>query len=179
MQSHFVSLFLQYARLDRKRTLEGLSTDEAARLAELEATISRALLPHVPRGAERRNSIRVPAELACRWAPVACEEEVRITTISRTGAFIRTARPAPIGATIAITIELPDGGRIEIPACVANQTLSADRERRGMGVRFGRLDPAAMATIDDLYERSIIRAFGGPDVHLEPARPASEELTSG
>src|SRR5690606_25120791 len=102
MQSHFVSLFLQYARLDRKRTLEGLSTDEAARLAELEATISRALLPHVPRGAERRNSIRVPAELACRWAPVACEEEARITTISRTGAFIRTARPAPHRAAIAI-----------------------------------------------------------------------------
>src|SRR5690606_24042068 len=67
MQPQLVSLFLQYARLDRKRTLEGLSTAEAARLAELEATLARALQPHVPRGAERRNSIRVPTELACRW----------------------------------------------------------------------------------------------------------------
>lgn len=173
MQPQLVSLFLQYARLDRKRTLEGLSTAEAARLAELEATLARALQPHVPRGAERRNSIRVPTELACRWAPLTREEEARITTISRTGAFIRTPRPAPIGETIAISIELPGGGRLEIPGCVANQILSADPDRRGMGVRFGRLDAAAMATIDELYERSIIRAFGGPDVTLEAERPTS------
>lgn len=162
MSRNLSSLFLQYARLERKRSMEGLSAPEAERLAELERTLSTALVPQVPRGAERRSSIRVPAELNCRWAPVARPEDGCITLLSRAGAFVRTASPAPVGADIALTIELPAGGRLEVPGSVANQILAPDPERRGMGVRFGRLAPEAMTALDALYEHSIVRQFGEP-----------------
>jgi hypothetical protein len=166
MPQNLSSLFLQYARLERKRSVEGLDAHEAARLAELERTVSSALLPRVPRGAERRTSIRVPAELTCRWAPVPRAEDGCITMLSRAGAFVRTASPAPVGEEISLAIELPAGGQIEVPGSVANQILAPDPERRGMGVRFGRLAPEARVALDALYELSIVRQYGPPE---EPA----------
>jgi hypothetical protein len=141
----------------------GLTASEAERLAELERTLSTALVPRVPRGAERRSSIRVPAEFACRWAPVPREEDGCITMLSRAGAFVRTAAPAPVGADISLTIELPAGGRLELPGSVANQILAPDPERRGMGIRFGPLAPEVMTELDALYELSIVRQYGHPD----------------
>lgn len=120
-------------------------------------------MPRVPRGAERRRSIRVPADLACRWAPVPRPEDGCITLLSRAGAFVRTASPAPVGADIALTIALPSGGRLELPGSVANQILAPDPERRGMGVRFGPLPPAALSALDELYEHVIVRQFGPPE----------------
>ena len=159
-QRKLASLLLRYARLDRKRSLEGLDAAEGASLAELHDLLSSALTPHVPRGAERRSSIRVPAELACRWAPERQPEEARITTLSRTGAFVRTPAPAPVGAEIALSISLPVGGLLDVPGSVANQLLAPDPERRGMGVRFGRLAPSAMRQLHALYEHSIVRRYG-------------------
>lgn len=167
MSPNLAAQLLQYARLERKRSLEGLSAAEAAELAALENALSTALAPHVPRGAERRRSIRVPADLSCRWAPVTRPEDGCITTISRAGAFVRTPAPAPVGTEIALTIALPAGGEVEVPGFVANQILGAVPERRGMGVRFGPLAPEAMAAIDALYEQSILRQFGSPE---EPPR---------
>ena len=173
MQRNIASLFLQYARLDRKRSLEGLDASETELLAKLKVYLSSTLLPQVPRGAERRDSIRVPAEFQCRWAPVVRAEEARITTLSRTGAFIRTPTPAPIGEEIAISIALPAGGRLEVPGSVANQILGPDPDRRGMGVRFGKLAADERATIDGLYEQSIVRHFGSPDEDEKPELPTS------
>lgn len=168
MQRNLASLLLQYARLDRKRSHEGLSAPETELLAKLNRYLSNALMPNVPPGAERRTSIRVPAELACRWAPVTRLEDGRITTLSRTGAFIRTTTPAPVGQEISITIELPAGGSLEVPGSVANQMLASDPERRGMGIRFGRMARAAMDSIDGLYEHSIVREYGTPDGSGKP-----------
>jgi len=174
MQRNLASLLLQYARLDRKRSLEGLSASEAELLAKLNRYLSNALTPNVPPGAERRSSIRVPAELSCRWAPVVRAEDGRIITLSRTGAFIRTPAPAPVGQEISIAIELPAGGSIEVPGSVANQILGADPERRGMGIRFGRMAREAMDRIDGLYEHSIVRQYGNPDETRKPDEPTSE-----
>lgn len=163
MAANLSSLLLKYARLERKRSGLGLTPAEAERLAALERTITAALMPRVPHGAERRRSIRVPAELSCRWAPVPRPEDGCVTTLSRAGAFVRTASPAPVGAEIALTIELPGGGRLELPGSVANQILAPDPERRGMGVRFGPLEPAALSALDELYEQVIVRQFGPPE----------------
>lgn len=163
MSRNLAAQLLQYARLERKRGLEGLSAAEAVELAELDQRLSGALAPHVPRGAERRRSIRVPADLSCRWAPVARPEDGCITTLSRAGAFVRTPAPAPVGAEIALTIALPTGGQVEIPGSVANQILGPTPERRGMGVRFGPLAAEAMAAVDALYEQSIVRQYGGAE----------------
>lgn len=164
MQRNLASLFLRYARLDRKRSVEGLDASEIEQLANLKRYLSSSLMPQVPRGAERRDSIRVPTELVCRWAPVPRAEEARITTISRTGAFVRTPTPAPIGAEISLSIALPAGGALEVPGCVANQILGPDPERRGMGIRFGPvLGPDALHEIHGLYEHAIVRQFGSPE----------------
>lgn len=174
MQRNLASLFLQYARLDRKRSVEGLSASETELLAKLSRYLTSTLTPQVPRGAERRNSIRVPTELACRWALRPRGEDAHITTISRTGAFVRTPTPAPIGEEISISIALPGGGRLEVPGCVANQLLASDPERRGMGIRFGKLAPEAMQEIHRLYEHSIVRQYGSPEETLKPDEPTSE-----
>jgi hypothetical protein len=174
MQRNLASLLLQYARLDRKRSHEGLSAPEAELLAKLNRYLSNALMPHVPPGAERRNSIRVPAELSCRWEPVVRAEDGRITTLSRTGAFIRTPAPAPVGQEISIAIELPAGGTLEVPGAVVTQRLGSDPERRGMGIRFGRMARAAMDSIDGLYEHSIVRQYGSPDATEKPDDATSE-----
>ncbi|MEB2311711.1 MAG: PilZ domain-containing protein [Polyangiaceae bacterium] len=175
MQRNLASLLLQYARLDRKRSHDGLNASEAELLAKLNRYLSNALMPNVPPGAERRTSIRVPAELPCRWAPVARREDGRITTLSRTGAFIRTSTPAPVGQEISIEIQLPAGGTLEVPGSVANQRLGADPERCGMGVRFGRMAREAMDRIDGLYEHSILREYGTPDGSGKPDDDATSE----
>jgi len=163
MRRDVATLFLQYARLDCKRSVEGLSAAEEETWEKLDRSLSSALNPHVPPGAERRRSIRVPAELGCRWQLVAREEDAQITTLSRAGAFVRTGAPAPVGERIAIRIALPEGGVLEVAGSVANHILAPDPERRGMGVRFDPLAPEAMKVLDDLYQRSIVRQFGPPD----------------
>lgn len=163
MQHNLTSLFLQYIRLDRKRSAEGLSAAEEELLERLNRFLSRTLNAQVPRGAERRRSIRVPAELGCRWAPVARPQDGTITSLSRVGAFIRTASPAPVGEEIAISIARPTGGALEVPGSVANQVLHPDPDKRGMGVRFGRLAPAERDEVDELYRLSIVRQFGKPE----------------
>jgi len=174
MQRNLASLFLQYARLDRKRSVEGLAASETELLAKLSRYLTSTLNPQVPRGAERRTSIRVPTELVCRWAPRPRSEEARITMISRTGAFVHTPAPAPIGEEISLSIALPGGGQIEVPGSVANQLLAPDPERRGMGIRFGKLEREAMQEIHGLYEHSIVRQYGSPDETLESDEPTSE-----
>jgi Tfp pilus assembly protein PilZ len=170
---NLASLLLQYARLDRKRGLEGLDAAETRLLMELDRELSAALTPHVPPGAERRSSIRVPADVACRWAPVARAEDGRITVLSRSGAFIRTSSPAPVGQEITISITLPSGGKVEVPGVVANQILGPDPERQGMGVRFTRMPREAMAAIDSLYELSIVRQYGTPEPPCDGETPTS------
>lgn len=163
MRRNVATLFLQYARLDRKRSVEGLSALEEANWANLDRYLSNALNPHVPPGAERRSSIRVPAEYGCRWQLVAREQEAQITTLSRTGAFVRTDAPAPIGERITLRIALPEGSVLEVLGTVANHILAPDPERRGMGVRFDAIAPEAMKVVDELYQRSIVREYGPPE----------------
>jgi hypothetical protein len=160
MARDLASLLLAHARLDRKRTAGGLDPSEGERLAELSRVLTTTLTPNVPPGAERRSSFRVPAEIGCQWAPLPAPEPARITMLSRSGAFVRTTAPAPVGADLALAIALPVGGVLQVPGSVANHLLGPDPERRGMGIRFGRLTRAARQEIDALYEQAIVRQYG-------------------
>jgi hypothetical protein len=178
MRRNIATLFLQYARLDRKRGVGGLSPLEEEIWRNLRLYLGKRLNPDVPKGADRRESLRVATEIGCRWVQSAPVQEAHLTSLSRSGAFLRTPAPAPVGEKISIRIALPEGGAIEVPAIVANQFLGGETHRRGMGVRFGPMSPETMKVLDALYERSIIDEFGKPDetdpplVDANPGEPA-------
>jgi len=163
MRRNIATLFLQYARLDRKRGADGLSPLEEEIWSNLRRYLGKRLNPDVPKAADRRASLRVATEIGCLWARSAPVHDAHVTNLSRSGAFVRTPVPAPVGEEISLRIALPEGGCIELPAVVANQFLGADSHRRGMGVRFGPMSPETTKLIDALYERSIIDEFGKPD----------------
>ena len=176
MRRNIATLFLQYARLDRKRSLEGLSPLEEGIWTNLRRYLGKRLNPDVPKGADRRTSLRVATEIGCSWTRTAPVHEAHVTSLSRSGAFVRTPQPAPIGEEISIRIDLPERGAIELPAVVANHVLGLDPHRRGMGVRFGRMSSEAMRVVDELYQRSIIDEFGKPDETDPPlVDPLSED----
>ncbi len=177
MRRNIATLFLQYARLDRKRSLEGLSPLEEEIWTNLSRYLGKRLNPDVPKGVDRRASLRVATEIGCSWVRSAPVLDAHVTNLSRSGAFVRTTEPAPIGEEIEIRIALPDGGVLELPAIVANQIHGVDPHRRGMGVRFGPMTSDTMRTIDELYQRSIIDEFGKPDETDPPlVDPVSGDL---
>lgn len=159
MHDDLTTAFLHYARLDRQRSRAGLSASEKELWTRLRQDLTTRLYPSVPAGAERRASLRVPSDIHCRWARTAPDHDALVTTLSRTGAFVRTAQPAPIGEAILLRIDRPDGGTIEIPATVANHFLGMDPLQRGMGVRFESVSDEAMRVLDALYQRSIISHY--------------------
>ncbi len=63
-----------------------------------------------------------------------------IENLSQGGAFIRTAKPYPVGATLALDFRLPNGSELQAQAVVAFANAN------GMGVRF-TLDTGSEATL--------------------------------
>ena len=168
MRRNVATLFLQYARLERKRSVEGLSPLEEEIWANLRRYLSKRLNPEAPKGDDRRASLRVATEISCTWAPVARAHDGSVVNLSRSGVFLRTEAPPPVGEEISIRFALPEGGVLEVAGIVANHAQGSDPARRGMGVRFGPMAPHAMKIIDDLYQRSIVRQFGKPDDEEAP-----------
>lgn len=73
----------------------------------------------------------------------ATEQELEadfIENLSQGGAFIRTAKPYPVGATLDLDFRLPNGSELKAQAVVAFANAN------GMGVRF-TLDPGSEATL--------------------------------
>lgn len=160
MQRNLSSLFLQYARLDRKRGVEGLSALEEQIWTNLSRYLAQRLSPHLPPGSDRRASIRVATDLPCTYGGLPQAREAAVTDLSRSGVFIRTDEPLPVGSELWLRIDDGRKGRIEVSAVVATNIDVPGK--RGMGVRFAPMGPDAMKAIDDLYQSSIVRRFGAP-----------------
>lgn len=160
MQRNIASLFLQYARLDRKRAVEGLTELEEQIWANLSRYLGQRLTPQLPPGTERRSSIRVATELACSYGALPRSRDAAVTDLSRSGAFIRTDEPLPVGSELWVRIDDERGLRVELSAVVATNLETAGK--RGMGVRFAPMGPDAMKAIDDLYQSAIVRRYGEP-----------------
>lgn len=163
-------LFLEYARLDRRRTREGLSVRQLQRWRSLK----RALEGHFSGGREepdRRESIRVDTRLHCSFASVDAFEKAPITSLSRGGVFIHTQTPLPIGSRLNLCISIGRmGANIEVPGVVVSNSVrdGSDAGRIGMGVRFSTSVPEIIDQIDDLYEREIERSCAGGDAKKPP-----------
>ncbi|MBL0277002.1 MAG: response regulator [Anaeromyxobacter sp.] len=85
-----------------------------------------------------------PAAAAARAViEYATEQELEadfIENLSQGGAFIRSSRPQPVGATLALDFRLPNGAELRAQAVVAFANAN------GMGVRF-TLDPESEAAL--------------------------------
>lgn len=158
MHRNISSLFLQYARLERKRTLEGLNDLEEQLWTNLNRYLTQRLSLNLPRGTDRRTSIRVATDLPCTFGVLPRSSHASIEDLSRSGVFLRTDRPLPVGTEIWLRIPI-ESGAIEASGVVATNRQGP---RCGMGVRFAPIAPDAMKAIDDLYQRSIVRRFGEP-----------------
>ena len=115
------------------------------------AHIVPLLAPHLfPDSFDRRLSPRVAVGI-----PVACRFDdtivaARIFDLGKGGLGIWTTNPLPPGTAVDVRFRLPTTQRdIE----VRSRVVWSDR-RRGMGLRFERVDSADQATIDDFVDRN-------------------------
>jgi len=160
-------LFLEYARLDRRRTSKGLSVKQLERWNDLRRRVEHQLNAEAPPpGAEQRGSIRVPTRLNCSFESIGTLQKAIITNLSRTGLFINTSSPLPIGSKLELRILIEETGReIQIPASVATNNLgpSFDVRSTGMGLRFQSEVPEITDQLADLYEQQIQEAYTDED----------------
>jgi uncharacterized protein (TIGR02266 family) len=104
---------------------------------------------------ERRLRTKIPVKLAESFdVDVASEHTflfAYITDISALGIFVATASPPPVGTSLRLRFEVPEGlrddeGLDEAFELVGEVVWVADDERapsRGMGLRFAELDDDA------------------------------------
>ncbi len=165
-------LFLEYARLDRRRTSRGLSVKQLERWSELKSRLEQELTPRGPRkGSERRESLRVTTRLNCTFESIGTLQKAIITNLSRTGVFINAPSPLPIGTQLELCILIEETGEeMQVPAKVVSNNVgpSFDVRRTGMGVRFTRDLPELTRQLDDLYEAQIKQAFDDGEGDEEP-----------
>ncbi len=172
-------LFLEYARLDRRRTGRGLSVKQLARSSELKRRLEAHLTPGTPPEAtERRSSLRVPTRLNCAFESIGTLQKAIITNFSRTGMFINTSSPLPIGTMLELRILIEQTGEeMEVSAKVVSNNVGQafDLKRSGMGVCFAREIPELNERLDDLYEQQIKEAYGDGEEEEPPGDPENLE----
>lgn len=147
-------LFREYVHLDRKRTGEGVSVAENARWAALRAQLDRRFSSGPPAGEERRDSVRVPIRLKIGVVGPEGSRDAVVTNVSRSGLFINTAFPEPVGTRIDLRLRVASTGELlEIPGRVVSNHVGRDLSKRklGMGVCFLSVPPAVRARLDALY----------------------------
>jgi hypothetical protein len=141
--------FREFAHLDRKRRGDGLSPRQLHRWEVLRARLDDAFGSRPPEGrTERRRSLRVPTRLRVICGAAAGPDGT-VVNLSRTGCFVRTGTPAPLGAELTLLLEPgPGAPALEVEA----QVVSGGPSERGMGLRFRTPPPDLRKRLDDLYE---------------------------
>lgn len=147
--------FREYAYLDRKRSEEaGITPREYQRWLLLRSRLERVFSQGPPtEESERRGSLRIPTRLAVEYDAEAGLAGT-VTNLSRTGCYISTELPAPVGTHLTLILELATTGeRLELSAEVVS-IIAARTGRasdRGMGLRFQDVPPEDQKRLDDLY----------------------------
>ncbi len=154
-------LFLQYTRLERKRTREGLNVTELERWSALKRRLNKRFSPGLQESqADKRESVRVPTNLHCSFESIGSFESASISNLSSGGVFISTVSPLPIGSKVELKIKISQtGAEIELPGVVVSNNAGPDlsTEKRGMGVRFSELTPEMLEQIHALYANTIAK----------------------
>jgi len=155
--------FREFAHLDGKRTGDGVTPHEYRRWLLLRHRLDKAFSSGPPEGqSERRNSLRVPTRLVVFYDALAGLEGV-LSNLSRTGCFIQTDLPAPVGTRLELLLSgqgLPDA--LEIPAEVVSIDARPDGRtagERGMGLRFFDVGAEVRKKLDAIYSGLEAAAF--------------------
>lgn len=161
------SRFREYIQLERRRDGSGLSPEEYDQWVLLKRYLSRRFSPGVSdERADERRSVRIPTRLTVTFRD---ERELRsslMTNLSRGGVFIATERPAEIGTTLELRIDLAaSGDHIDVPAEVVSLNVGPGLgpSRRGMGLRFRPAGEEMQRKLDELYERQLKEAAIGSE----------------
>src|SRR5262245_8465559 len=92
------------------------------------------------RRAHRRYDVDWRVTLKCTDWRIA--GRLAVQNASRGGLFLLTSRPPPPGTQVELTVELPDGGKLQLTGTVAHvvtpERAAADGRSPGIGVK---LDP--------------------------------------
>lgn len=156
-------MLIEYARLERRRSFDGLSPGELRLWIELKQIITPLLnMDWNPREQEQRRAIRVPAEVKCSFASLGELRDALVTNLSTYGIFVATESPAPIGTRVELELEVGDGKvALKVSGIVVTNNLDGRLERAmGMGVKFIDVLPDVLKGIHDLYEETIRIQFG-------------------
>jgi len=87
--------------------------------------------------------------------------EVRAAALnaSRGGLFVTHPQPAPVGTRIEVTLELPDGGELDVHGQVAHvigpERARAERLEAGMGVRLDAGDHLEVKVLEELSAQEL------------------------
>ena len=147
--------FREFAHLDRKRTGDGVTPREYRRWLLLRHRLDKAFTAGPPEGQnERRRSLRIPTRMRVSYDALSGLEGV-VSNLSRSGCFIRTDLPAPVGTRLDLMLQgaSPDGV-LELHAEVVSVDVRHDGTtpgERGMGLRFLELSAESRKQLDALY----------------------------
>jgi uncharacterized protein (TIGR02266 family) len=134
-------------KVEEQRLIEGLNQEK---IAWAPGTVS---LKEEESGIERRTEERVETNVRAEF-----QEEYWAYTknLSKGGAFIVTSTPFDLGDKMLLKLHLPDGGEELQVDCKVVWTNQYGREtqdlRRGMGVKFLKLQPEAQMRIQAYIE---------------------------
>jgi len=127
---------------------------------ELVGALSKTVSVEVPRPQQRaapRYPVKAPVKIAPLPPPEPSTARIEYATdqemaadyldnLSQGGAFVRTARPQPVGTRLTLEMQLPAGVELKAPATVAFVNAS------GMGVKF-ELDEEGQETLAGVIAR--------------------------
>jgi Tfp pilus assembly protein PilZ len=164
------SLFPLYARLDSKRTAEGLSATELEIWSGLKRHLTLHFSPGFVGDVDLRSSVRIPTRLECSVESPGNAEVALITNLSKGGVFVETHAPLTVGTTLWLRIRLCDGGTaLAVPGVVVSSTVGTNggSGKTGMGIKFAVALSEMVRAIDDLYQQTIAREFGELSTNAE------------
>ena len=152
---NMLSVFREYARLERMREDAGLSVDQLERWTRLKRILAGHFRPGIEREyADKQSSLRVPSQLRVTFESYGNLRRCLMTNISRGGMFVSTPDPLPIGTPFKLQIHVEDTGEThELTGEVASVNMAADlrSEEHGMGIRFCNLSEDDQRLVDRLY----------------------------
>jgi Tfp pilus assembly protein PilZ len=147
VQDH-LSLFREYAVLERKRKSGGVSPLEYQRWVDLDQRLGSKF--HKNGEAADRRDTRLLVEF---HSP----EDLRrayISELTRGGVFINTPFAPEIGTELVLRVRIHTTQQtLELPGVIASNNVSGgfSTEFLGIGVHFRKLEPETRLALDDLF----------------------------
>ena len=103
-------------------------------------------------GAERRRSPRKPADLPVRCLVEGRAFPGRLRDICRDAALVDVHEAVPLDARVALTVDLPGAGAVEVAGRVI-RLAEGEGDARGIAILFADATPTAATRIDLFLSR--------------------------